>query len=64
MPKWFSTEPVRLFAIAAAALALVAFYVPGLPVGLILALVAAILGIGEGVRARVTPTSKSTDEDT
>jgi hypothetical protein len=49
-------NPVRLYSIAVAALALVAFYVPALPVVLILALVAAVLGVGEGVRAVVTPT--------
>ncbi len=50
-------NPVRLFAIASAALALIVFYVPGLPVALILGLVGAILGIGESVRANVTPTA-------
>ncbi len=49
-------NPVRIQAIIAAALALVAFYVPGLPVVLILALVAAIFGTGEVVRSKVTPT--------
>jgi len=48
-------NPVRLYAIATAALALLVFYVPGLPVVLILGLVAAILGVGEGVRSKVTP---------
>jgi predicted branched-subunit amino acid permease len=48
-------NPVRIYSIAVAALALVAFYLPGLPVALILGLVAAILGVGEGVRAAVTP---------
>nr|WP_324611111.1 LysM peptidoglycan-binding domain-containing protein [Streptomyces rimosus] len=40
----------RLYAIAAAALALVAYYVPGLPTELILALSAATLGTGEAVQ--------------
>ncbi|MGG2460538.1 hypothetical protein ACO0M4_12065 [Streptomyces sp. RGM 3693] len=40
----------RLYAIAAAALALVAHYVQDLPTGLILALVAAVLGTGEAVQ--------------
>jgi hypothetical protein len=52
------TNPVRLYAIATAALALVAYYVPDLPTVLILALVAAILGVGETVRAAVTPNSR------
>jgi hypothetical protein len=55
-------NPVRLYAIASAALALIAFYVPSLPVVLILGLVAAILGIGEGVRAVVTPVRKLNPE--
>lgn len=52
------TNPVRLYAVATAALALVAHYVPDLPSALVLALVAALLGIGETVRANVTPMSK------
>ncbi|MGX1668632.1 hypothetical protein [Streptomyces sp. NPDC055400] len=40
----------RLYAIAAAALSLIAYYVEGLPTGLILALVAAVLGTGEAVQ--------------
>ena len=36
----------RLFAIAAAIVALVAYYVPALPDALILGLIAAILGVG------------------
>lgn len=40
----------RLYAIAAAALSLIAYYVDGLPTGLILALAAAILGTGEAVQ--------------
>lgn len=51
-------EPVRLFAIATAALALVAFYVPTLPVPLIVALIGAILGVGEVARSKVVPTAK------
>ena len=50
------TNPVRLFAILSAGLALLAFYAPALPVPLILGLIATILGVGEGVRAKVTPT--------
>ncbi|WP_405793354.1 hypothetical protein [Streptomyces sp. NBC_01506] len=44
------THPARLYAIAVAALALVAHYVPELPSALVLALVAAILGTGEAVQ--------------
>lgn len=53
------SNPVRLYAAAVAVVALVAHYVEDLPAPLILGLVAAILGVGEGVRANVTPTSKS-----
>lgn len=58
MQNLLKMEPVRLYAIATAVLALVAFYVPSLPVVLILPVVAAILGVGEGVRARVKPMAK------
>jgi hypothetical protein len=52
------TNPVRIYAVITAALALVAHYVPDVPTVLVLGLVAAVLGIGEGVRAAVTPNSK------
>lgn len=51
-------EPVRIYSIAVAALAIVAFYFPALPVALIVALIAAILGVGEGVRHMVAPMEK------
>ncbi|GCD35692.1 hypothetical protein OEIGOIKO_03438 [Streptomyces chrestomyceticus JCM 4735] len=50
MLTFIHTHSTRLYAIAAAALALVAYYVPGLPTELILALSAAILGTGEAVQ--------------
>lgn len=46
-------NPVRLYAVFTAALALLVHYVPTLPEALILGLVAAILGVGERVRANV-----------
>lgn len=55
--KHVKVEPVRLYAIAVAAVALVAYYV-SVPSELVLGLVAAILGVGEGVRAAVTPNSR------
>lgn len=58
MQSVLDLEPVRLYSIAAAALALAAHFLPALPVGLVLALVAAILGMGQQVRARVAPVSK------
>ena len=48
------TNPVRLFAILSAVVALVAFYVT-IPVPLVLGVFAAILGVGEGVRSKVWP---------
>ena len=39
-------------------LAVVAYYVPSIPTVLYLGVVAAVLGLGEGVRAAVTPNSK------
>ena len=51
-------NPVRIYAVVAAALALVAHYVPDLPSPLILALAAALLGVGESVRASVVPVRK------
>ncbi|MFH9426262.1 hypothetical protein [Streptomyces sp. NPDC017529] len=50
MLTFIHTHSTRLYAIAAAALALVAYYVPDLPTELILALSAAILGTGEAVQ--------------
>jgi phosphate/sulfate permease len=52
------TNPVRLYSVAVALVALVAFYVPGLPVALVLGLVGAILGVGEAVRSQVTPNER------
>ena len=57
-------NPVRLYSIVAAALAIGAFYLPGLPVALVLALVAAVLGVGgEVVRHQVTPMRKVEEVD-
>ncbi|MEU1015374.1 hypothetical protein [Streptomyces sp. NPDC005898] len=50
MIDFIHAHSTRLYTIAAAALALVAYFVDGLPTGLILALVAAILGTGEAVQ--------------
>lgn len=50
-------EPVRVFAITSALLALVGHYVPDLPSPLFLGLAAAVLGVGSQVtRSQVTPT--------
>lgn len=46
-------NPVRLMAIISSAIALLAFYVPALPVSLIIPLVMAIFGTGEVVRSKV-----------
>ena len=48
--KFVQTHPARIYAVAVAALALVAHYFPELPSALILALGAAVLGTGEAVQ--------------
>ncbi|MEN8649131.1 hypothetical protein ABCR94_00390 [Streptomyces sp. 21So2-11] len=50
MSTFIHDHSTRLYAIAASALSLVAYYVDGLPTGLILALMAAVLGTGEAVQ--------------
>ena len=50
-------NPVRLYSVAVAVVALVAFYV-AIPAPLILAVIAAVLGGGETVRSQVSPMSK------
>ncbi len=57
------TNPVRLYSIAVALVALVAGYVT-IPSGAILAVVAAVLGIGEKVRSVVTPVSTAQANET
>ncbi|MFH8405320.1 hypothetical protein ACH4FX_11190 [Streptomyces sp. NPDC018019] len=68
MLTFIHTHSTRLYAIAAAALALVAYYVPDLPTELILALAAAILGTGEAVQriedAKTTKALSSTAQVT
>ncbi|MQS38885.1 hypothetical protein [Streptomyces katsurahamanus] len=48
--EFVKTNPARLYALAVAVLALVAFYVPELPTELVLGVVAALLGTGEAVQ--------------
>lgn len=49
-------NPVRCYSVCAAALVLVVFYVPGLPVPAVMGLLAALFGLGgEAVRNNVTP---------
>ncbi|EST27385.1 hypothetical protein [Streptomyces roseochromogenus] len=50
MIDFIYAHSTRLYAIAAAALSLIAYYIQDLPTGLILALVAAVLGTGEAVQ--------------
>lgn len=50
MSNFIHSNSTRLYAIVSAALSLIAYYVDGLPTGLILALAAAILGTGEVVQ--------------
>ena len=58
MTNPFKTEPVRLYSLAVAVLALVSHYVADLPTPLLLAVVAALLGVGQAVRGKVTPTER------
>lgn len=58
-----STNPARLYAVVSAALALLVYFVPSIPVELVLGLAAAILGIGEGVqRTEDRKTSRALSE--
>lgn len=52
-------EPVRLYSIAAALVALGAYFIPSGAWPLVLALVAAVVGGGVGVRSHVTPVAAS-----
>ncbi len=58
-------NPIRIYAVVAASVALVAHYAPDLPEALVLALVSAILGIGGEVTAskaaKVGASDPSTD---
>ncbi len=56
------TEPVRLYSIAMAAVALAAYFVPTDAWPLVLGLIAAVLGTGQAVRSQVF--SKDTHERT
>ncbi|MGX4737099.1 hypothetical protein [Kitasatospora griseola] len=48
--RFVYSHPARIYAVLVAALALAAHYVPSLPSALVLALAAAVLGIGESVQ--------------
>ncbi|MFJ3858146.1 hypothetical protein ACIPRL_18115 [Streptomyces sp. NPDC090085] len=48
--EFVRNHPARIYAVAVAALALVAHYRPELPSALVLGLVAAVLGTGEAVQ--------------
>jgi hypothetical protein len=65
VPESILNNPVRVMAVITSVVALVAFYLPTLPVALILAIPAAILGVGEVTRSNVTPTRNVvlTEED-
>ncbi|MEU9707467.1 hypothetical protein AB0E21_02440 [Streptomyces sp. NPDC047967] len=59
--EFIKAHPARIYAVAVAALALVAHYVPELPSALVLGLVAAVLGTGEAVqRAEDRKTAETT----
>ena len=48
-------NPVRVYNFVAAVLAVAVYFAPDLPVPAILGAVAALLGVGEVVRSKVTP---------
>ncbi|MFF2543982.1 hypothetical protein ACFVUY_15605 [Kitasatospora sp. NPDC058063] len=48
--QFVTNHPARLYAVLVAALTLVAHYVPSMPSALVLALAAAVLGVGESVQ--------------
>ncbi|OKI71411.1 hypothetical protein AMK15_01930 [Streptomyces sp. MJM1172] len=48
--NFVKANPARVYAVAVAAIALVAYFVPALPTELVLGLVAAVLGLGEAVQ--------------
>lgn len=59
--KFLRIEPVRIYAVVTAVLALVAHYNPDLPSPLILGVAAAVLGVGEAVRSQVSPLAKDNE---
>lgn len=62
--QFISKHPARIYAVAVAALALVAHYRPELPSALVLGLVAAVLGVGEAVqRTEDRKTAGAVEED-
>lgn len=60
---FIKTHPARIYAVAVAALALVAHYVPELPSALVLGLVAAVLGTGEVVQRTEDNKTAAAGED-
>lgn len=48
--NFLKTHATRVYAVTVAVLALVAHFVPNVPSALVLAVAAAVLGIGEGVQ--------------
>ncbi|MFJ9207489.1 hypothetical protein [Streptomyces sp. NPDC102264] len=61
--QFIHTHPARIYAVAVAALALVAHYVPELPSALVLGLVAAVLGTGEAVQRAEDNKTAAAGED-
>lgn len=60
MTENLKNNPVRIYSVFASIFALVAHYLPDLPVPLLLGIVASVLGVtGEAVRSRVTPIRRS-----
>jgi hypothetical protein len=62
MNETILNNPVRVYSVLSACLALIAYYVDSLPLPLLLSLFGAVLGVGgEVTRSRVTPVRKTED---
>ncbi|WP_116214877.1 hypothetical protein [Streptomyces olivoreticuli] len=55
------THPARIYAVLVTVVALVVHYVPDLPDALILAVAAAVLGVGEGVQRTENHKTRAAD---
>ena len=62
MKDLLKLEPVRVYSVVVALVALAGFYLPSDAWPFVLGIVAAILGVGNSVRARVTPVAKDVPE--
>jgi len=61
--NFLANEPVRVYEILVALMALVVLAVPDFPVALVLAFLVPVLGLGEVVRSKVTPYGHVVDDE-